>query len=65
MAEPVSSTNSETMLQNARAFRELSPVEEKRWARMLEQCNVAVTIGKKLSVFSAMVTFLQMKTFEE
>ena len=40
VAEPVSLTNIETMLRNARAFRELSPAEEKRWARMLEQCNV-------------------------
>ena len=31
---------------------------------MLEQCNVAVTPGNKLSVFSAMVTFLQVKTSE-
>ena len=31
---------------------------------MLEQCNVAVTLGNKLSVFSAMVTFLQVKTSE-
>ena len=31
---------------------------------MLEQCNVAVTRGNKLSVFSAMVTFLQVKTSE-
>ena len=54
--EPVSLTNIETMLRNARAFRELSPAEEKRWTRMLEQCNVAVTPGNKLSVFSAMVT---------
>ena len=43
VAEPVSLTNIETMLRNARAFRELSPAEEKRWARMLEQCNVVVT----------------------
>ena len=57
-------TNIETMLRNARAFRELSPAEEKRWARMLGQCNVAVTPGNKLSVFSAMVTFLQVKTSE-
>ena len=64
VAEPVSLTNIETMLRNARAFRELSPAEEKRWARMLEQCNVAVTPGNKLSVFSAMVTFLQVKTSE-
>ena len=42
VAEPVSLTNIETMLRNARAFHELSPAEEKRWARMLEQCNVAV-----------------------
>ena len=62
VAEPVSLTNIETMLRNARAFRELSPTEEKQWARMLEQCNVAVTPGNKLSVFSAMVTFLQVKT---
>ena len=58
VAEPVSLTNIETMLQNARAFRELSPAEEKWWARMLEQCNVAVTPRNKRSVFSAMVTFL-------
>jgi len=64
VAEPVSLTNIETMLRNARAFRELSPAEEKRWACMLEQCNVAVTPGNKLSVFSEMVTFLQVKTFE-
>ena len=56
VAEPVSLTNIETMLQNARAFHELSPAEEKLWARMLEQCNVAVTLGTKLSVFSAMVS---------
>ena len=31
---------------------------------MLEQCNVAITPGNKLSVFSAMVTFLQVKTCE-
>ena len=31
---------------------------------MLEQCNVAVTPGNKLSVFSAMVTFLQVKKSE-
>ena len=62
VAEPVSLTNIETMLRNARAFRELSPAEEKWWARMLEQCNVAVTLGNKLSVFSAMVTFPQVKT---
>ena len=62
VAEPVSLTNIETMLRNAHAFRELSPAEEKWWARMLEQCNVAVTPGNKLSVFSAMVTFLQVKT---
>ena len=62
VAEQVSLTNIETMLRNARAFHELSPAEEKRWARMLEQCNVAVTLGNKLSVFSAMVTFLQVKT---
>jgi len=31
---------------------------------MLEQCNVAVTPGNKVSVFSAMVTFLQVKTSE-
>ena len=64
VTEPMSLTNIETMLRNARAFRELSPAEEKRWARMLEQCNVAVTPGNKLSVFSAMVTFLQVKTSE-
>ena len=64
VAEPVSLTNIETMLQNARAFCELSPAEEKRWARMLQQCNVAVKLGNKLSVFSAMVTFLQVKTSE-
>ena len=64
VAKPMSLTNIEIMLRNARAFRELSPVEEKRWARMLEQCNVAVTPGNKLSVFSAMVTFLQAKTSE-
>src|SRR4051812_3491579 len=64
VAEPVSLTNIETMLRNARAFRELSPAEEKWWARMLEQCNVAVIPGNKLSVFSAMVTFLQVKTSE-
>ena len=58
VAEPVSLTNIETMLRNARAFRELSPAEEKRWARMLEQCNVAVTLGNELLVFSAMFTFL-------
>ena len=58
VAEPVSLTNIETMLRNAHAFRELSPTEEKWWARMLEQCNIAVTPGNKLSVFSAMVTFL-------
>ena len=29
VAEPVSLTNIETMLRNARAFRELSPAEEK------------------------------------
>ena len=34
VAEPVSLTNIETMLRNARAFRELSPAEEKRWALM-------------------------------
>jgi len=34
VAEPVSLTNIETMLQNAHAFRELSPAEEKWWARM-------------------------------
>jgi hypothetical protein len=62
VAEPVILTNIETMLQNACAFRELTPVQEKRWARMLEQCNVAVTTGCKLSVFSAMVGFLQVKT---
>ena len=58
VAEPVSLTNIETMLRNAHAFCELSPTEEKWWARMLEQCNVAVTPGNKMSVFSAMVTFL-------
>ena len=31
VAEPVSLTNIETMLRNARAFHELSPAEEKRW----------------------------------
>src|SRR4051812_22627821 len=31
---------------------------------MLEQCNVVVTPGNKLSVFSAMATFLQVKTSE-
>ena len=45
VAEPMSITNIETMLQNAHAFRDLSPAEEKRWIRMLEQCNVAVTPG--------------------
>ena len=45
VVEPVSLTNIETMLRNARAFRELSPTEEKWWARMLEQCNMAVTLG--------------------
>ena len=30
VAEPVSFKNIETMLRNARAFRELSPAEEKR-----------------------------------
>ena len=64
VAEPVCLSNIETMLQNARAFHELSPAEEKRWACMLEQCNVAVTLGNKLSVFSAMVNFLQVKTSE-
>ena len=64
VAEPVSLTNIETMLRNARALCELSPAEEKRWARMLEQCNVAFTPGNNLSVFSAMVTFLQAKTSE-
>ena len=64
VVEPVSLTNIDTMVRNARAFRELSPAEEKWWARMLEQCNVAVTPGNKLSVFSAMVTFLQVKTSE-
>ena len=64
VAKPVSLTNIETMLRNARAFRELSPAEEKQWAHMLEQCNVAVTPGNKLSVFSAMVNFLQVKTSE-
>ena len=34
VAEPVSLTNIETMLQNAHAFRELSPAEEKRWAQI-------------------------------
>ena len=58
VAELVSLTNIETMLRNAHAFFELSPVEEKQWARQLEQCNMAVTPGNKLSVFSAMVTFL-------
>ena len=58
VAEPVILTNIETMLLNARALHELSPAEEKRWARMLEQCNVVVTPGNKLSVFSAMVTFI-------
>ena len=62
--EPVSLTNIETMLWNAHAFRELSPAEEKRWAHMLEQCNVAVHPGNKLSVFSAMITFLKVKTTE-
>ena len=57
-------TNIETMLRNARAFREHSHVEEKRWARMLEQCNVVVTPENKLSVFSAMATFLQVKASE-
>ena len=32
---------------------------------MLEQCNTAVTPGNKLSVFAAMVTFLQVKTSEQ
>ena len=64
VAELVSLTNIEIMLWNARAFRELSPGEEKRWACMLEQCNVAVTLGNKLPVFLAMVTFLQVKTSE-
>ena len=62
VAEPVSLTNIETMLRNARAFCELSHAEEKWWARMLEKCNVAATPGNKLSVFSPMVTFLQAKT---
>ena len=31
---------------------------------MLEQCNVVVTPGNKLSVFSVMVTFLQVKASE-
>ena len=31
---------------------------------MLGQCNVAVTPGNKLSVFSVMVTFLQVNTSE-
>ena len=31
---------------------------------MLKQCNMVVTPGNKLSVFSAMVTFLHMKTSE-
>ena len=31
---------------------------------MLEQCNMAVTPGNKLLVFSAMVTFVQVKTSE-
>ena len=48
VAEPVSLTNIETMLRNARAFRELSPAEEKWWARMFEQCNVAFTPRNKL-----------------
>ena len=56
VAEPVSLTNIETMLRNAHAFRELSPAEEKWWDRMLEQCNVAVTPGNKLSVFSDVFT---------
>ena len=64
VAEPVSLTNIETMLRNARAFRELSPAEEKWWARMLEQCSVSFTLGNKMSVLSTMVTFLQVKTSE-
>src|SRR6266496_3888280 len=43
VAEPVSLTNIETMPRNVRAFRELSPIEEKWWARLLEQCNMDVT----------------------
>ena len=31
---------------------------------MWEQCNVVVTPGNKLSVFSSMVTFLQVKASE-
>ena len=31
---------------------------------MLEQCNIPITLGNKLSVFSGMVTFLQVKTSE-
>ena len=31
---------------------------------MLEQCNMVVTAGCKLLVFSAMVSFLQVKTSE-
>ena len=57
-AELVILTKIETLLQNARAFRELTPVQEKWWARMLEKCSVAVTTGCKLSVFSAMISFL-------
>src|SRR3954465_9177723 len=34
VAEPVILTNIETMLLNARAFRELSPAEEKRWVKV-------------------------------
>jgi hypothetical protein len=64
VAEPVILINIETMLRNACAFQELSPALEKRWPRMLEQCNVAVTAGCKLSLFSAMVTCLQVKTSE-
>ena len=60
MAEPLSLTNIETMLRNSRAFCELSPSKEKRWARMFEQCIVAVTPGNKLSVFTAMATLLQV-----
>ena len=40
VAEPVILTNIETMLRNARAFRELSPAEEKRWARMLNNATL-------------------------
>ena len=39
VAEQVSLTNIETMLRNARAFRELSPAEEKQWARMLNNAT--------------------------